>query len=110
MRRLSRLCVVVVVLTLSLFPALTPTQAWADCAWILWQEQRRVGTSWQERPFVFEQAYATRESCEQSRAAANAIAGSDNDAKAAGRLPDDGIRRVYQCVPDTIDPRGPKGK
>jgi hypothetical protein len=93
---------VVIVLTLA------PMQARAECAWVLWQEHRKVGTSWQERPFLFEQAYTTREECEKRLSAANAIAGNDNEAKAAGRMPDDGIRRFYQCVPDTIDPRAPK--
>lgn len=86
------------------------TSAHAECAWVLWQEHRKVGTSWQERAFLFEQAYTVREECEQRRGAADAIAGNDNKTKAAGRIPDDGIRRFYQCIPDTVDPRGPKGK
>jgi hypothetical protein len=37
------------------------------------------------------------------------IAGADNKAKSAGAVSDDGIRRFYQCVPDTVDPRTSKG-
>jgi hypothetical protein len=82
----------------------------AECAWVLRQEHRRAGSSWEDRPFVFEQAYVTREECEKRRDAASAIASVDNEAKRTGRLSDDGVRRVFQCVPDTVDPRGPKGK
>lgn len=80
----------------------------AACAWVLWQEHRNAGTSWEERTFLFEQAFTDPEECEKRRGAANAIAANDNDAKAARRINDDGIRRFYQCAPDTIDPRGPK--
>lgn len=98
-------------LLLALFCLLAlAASASAECARVLWQEHRRVGTSWQERPFLFEQAYTTREDCERRRGAAEAIAGNDNETKAAGRIRDDGIRRFYQCIPDTVDPRGPKGK
>jgi hypothetical protein len=86
------------------------TSVQAECAWVLWQEHRRVGTSWQERAFLYEQAYTSREECEQRRWAAQAIAGNDNETKASGRIRDDGIRRFYQCIPDTVDPRGAKGK
>lgn len=91
-------------------PLALTTSAHAECAWVLWQEHRKVGTSWQERAFFFEQAYPTREACERRRGAAAAIAGNDNETKAAGRIRDDGLRRFYQCIPDTVDPRGPKGK
>jgi hypothetical protein len=82
--------------------------AYAECAWVLWQERRTAGTSWQARRFFVEQAFTTRDECEKRRWSAGAIAGNDNKAKGAGRVPDDGIRRSYQCLPDTIDPRGPQ--
>ena len=82
----------------------------AERAWVLWQEHRTVGTSWQERTWLFEQAYRTPEECGTRRGMAEAIARNDNETKAAGRVRDDGSRRFYQCIPDTLDPRGPKGK
>jgi hypothetical protein len=90
--------------------ALAPALASAECSWVLWQEHREVGTSWQERAFFFEKAYTTREECERRRGPAEALAGSDNETKAAGRIRDDGIRSFYQCIPDTVDPRGPKSR
>jgi hypothetical protein len=86
------------------------TSAHAECVWVLWQEHRKVGTSWQDRALFFERAYTTREECERRREDGDVVAGNDNETKAARRIPDDGIRRFYQCVPDTVDPRGPKGK
>ena len=98
------------ILLVALLLLAAPTTVHAECAWVLWQEHRRVGTSWQERTWIFDRAYTTRPECEKFRSGADVIAGGDNDLKSSGRKPDDGIRRFYQCVPDTIDPRGPKGK
>jgi hypothetical protein len=81
----------------------------AECAWVLWEEHRKVGTSYGPRGFLYEAVYVSRGECEEQRRAGEAIAGNDNATKAAGRIPDDGIRRFYQCIPDTVDPRGPKG-
>jgi hypothetical protein len=55
------------------FMLAVPFRAEATCAWVLWQEHRRAGTSWQERPFFFERAWTTREECEKRREAADAI-------------------------------------
>ncbi len=74
------------------------TSASADCAWVMWT---RSGDTY--RPF---QAEVTKEKCEQ---------------EAEGRMKEyyDPAKKDYWlkqppfstwCFPDTVDPRGPKGK
>jgi hypothetical protein len=78
---------------------LVPATARAECAWVLWvRDVRDVSTL---GPSVFEpqESYKSKKECERERSRAT------EDAKKAGRT-----RDFYHCFPDTIDPRGPKGK
>jgi hypothetical protein len=80
-----------------------PMQAWAECAWVLWQEQTVTGSTG-----VIQ---ATRWS---------PIGGSSGIGPCGKALPPDSrepradatpgeLVKQYRCLPDTIDPRGPKG-
>jgi hypothetical protein len=65
------------------------TTASAECAWVLWVKQEQglwswwTGTTWQPQA-----TYGSQKECTDS-------------------LNDPSIAR---CLPDTVDPRGPKGK
>jgi hypothetical protein len=136
MGRFRRLSVVVIVLTLA------PMQAWAECAWVLWEsgavienksgvtQERLMVAEWESllvdelkrggvstestTPFL---ALESRRECEATLAAALQSLranGARVEARTAVWLSELGGTRLiraknFQCLPDTIDPRGPKG-
>jgi hypothetical protein len=71
------------------------TSASAECAWVVWlgSGSRSGNASWD--PII---GYASREECYQS----------------AKRMHDQEVAKnssnEYTCLPDTVDPRGSKGK
>jgi hypothetical protein len=72
------------------------TKAAADCAWVLWGAQRpHEGTADAKSWWVLA-AYPTRAECESRRAAVHRQRTSNEVS--------------FECLPDTVDPRGPKGK
>jgi hypothetical protein len=73
------------------------TSASAECVWVLWIETVRTDytTTWDYRD-----AFTTKEECWNLAEVYNRERG-----KTQGRL-----KKVYHCMPDTVDPRGPKGK
>jgi hypothetical protein len=74
-----------------------PVQAWAECAWVLWSSapDPARGTLW---AVLGANQVGGQRLCEE------AADGLRDRAKQRGRQVD------YLCLPDTIDPRGPKGK
>jgi len=77
--------------------------AYAECAWVLWQERPALSKQFDldnYKPGVFR----VQRECE-------AVAENKNRAEA---MPRDEQSRLPQgrwlCLPDTVDPRGPKGK
>jgi hypothetical protein len=75
------------------------TSASAECAWVLWVTA--VDVPW--RPY---QGFDSRLQCEQ-------FAKEVRDGKAVLKDEETGIQSSTvspRCLPDTIDPRGPKGK
>jgi len=83
--------------------------AYAECAWVLWLSN-------DSSPWGVFQAFSTREGCIEAmskqvaavekrnpRVTLDTIGGSFTT-NAKGRI----LRG--QCLPDTVDPRGPKGK
>jgi hypothetical protein len=107
MIRLGRRATLLVVLSLLISAA----TAYAECAWVLWQNdprpvEGRPGYVWDQHSIV--------------EAFTGGIGGGMDSALARGScenrkkqmmlaLPEKS-RRGYLCLPDTVDPRGPKGK
>jgi hypothetical protein len=91
---------------------LAPMQAWAECAWVLWAEERDAGLRgwWNGPRWMPDSGFQSREACE--RFTAVVVRGLDKDGKPImekdpleGRR---GLGTKWRCLPDTIDPRGPK--
>lgn len=70
------------------------TSASAECAWVLWGQTQ---DPWGALVEVRLEGWPSREACEQER-------GDREKAPPALRM------ASYSCLPDTVDPRGPKGK
>ncbi len=88
------------------------TSASAESVWLFWTEYvSRDGSSWDLDVLT----YKTKEECERHRAwvmapvaDARYVRAQEAEAKLRAAL---GIMDVkYRCLPDTVDPRGPKEK
>ena len=109
MMRLARIASLLV--ALSLLTSAAP--AHAECAWVLWG--RLIGgPPKNEEMFFTLDAFESRKICQEARQAQ-----FDDQAKQAaaqGEKVDGmihhrtGVTESYLCLPDTVDPRGPKGK
>ena len=93
MRQAARRASLVVVMLLA-----SVGTASAECAWVLWQ---KIGSG-PDTAWVTMAAYAAREEC-----AARATKLTRALDEPAQRL---ALANAVVCLPDTIDPRGPKGK
>ena len=70
-----------------------------ECAWVLWQEVPAGAKRWSLDEGM-EIAFPTKAKCEKRlKARAQAFAQATT-----------GPRPFLACLPDTVDPRGPKGK
>ena len=80
------------------------TSASAECAWVLWgnQPSRQADGTYSLRPLDWMPwgANATREECLRSMPPGYTV----------GTLSSDPTPTMYICLPDTVDPRGLKGK
>ena len=76
------------------------TSAAAECAWVLWQEVP-VGSDRWSLDTGREVAFATKAACEKRLKAR---------VQAYAQAPTGGARPFLRCLPDTVDPRGAKGK
>ena len=77
------------------------TSASAECAWVLW-----LGTGTTYTPFGAYGGSTGEKTCQE--AAAQSMAGVEKDPKQRTEFLKSSSR--YLCLPDTVDPRGPKGK
>jgi hypothetical protein len=74
----------------------------AEGAWVLWYRVTDMKT-WSVDPYVPVDSFATKEQC--GRAA------DEGHREAQAALKRGGTLLIsYSCLPDTVDPRGPKGK
>ena len=90
----------------------------AECAWVLWSvpgttdtnvplaqmEIKALPSQWSPV-----RAYTTAKTCEDAQGESE----KEEFRKLLDRKPDNkGLARayLYRCLPDTVDPRGPKGK
>jgi hypothetical protein len=83
----------------------------AECAWVLWKEITKHGqTVVAPKP---EGAHTSRDECVRvAKSLINPAIGSSVEANPSGwsqRFPDNMVID-YLCLPDTVDPRGPKKK
>jgi len=85
--------------SLGLLAAATPARA--DCAWVLW-----LGTGSTYTPFGAYGASTGERDCKE--AAAQLMTDLQKDAKQLREFLKSSSR--YVCLPDTVDPRGPKAK
>ena len=72
--------------------------AYAECAWVLW------GVTPNPSTFLPSNAFKTREDCHSEKARMDMKVIAEMN---AGRTP---AIVLTSCLPDTVDPRGPKGK
>lgn len=85
----------------------TAAPASAECAWILWLKERDT--------YVPTASFDARRPCIENIASlASSAKEKDNlifvGAGIVRYKTDDGSVTMVQCFPDTVDPRGPKGK
>jgi len=97
-----------VLVAFSLFASATTT--YAECAWVLWEQINA-------EPWSLKDGFSDADSCKRAlrsgiRKSVSRYPGSEDSggntaviAKGSGRL-----TLTFACLPDTVDPRGPKGK
>ena len=74
---------------------LVPVRASAECAWVLWQ---KWGSSW-----IVQAATPSYDDCLRT-----VRFETDSHLRAGALMDSSGNVRSWHCLPDTIDPRGPK--
>ncbi len=88
------------------------TSASAECAWVLWGTNIDKG----DLASTPMNGYSTLAECQREQASweSREAAYQRNRAESNARGPSTqyvlGVAVSYRCLPDTIDPRGPKGK
>ena len=91
------------------------TSAHAERSWVLWTYTLDKGARLED--YSVDEAHSTQRECEQSvrgyagslKAKAYTVSGGYPDSKTVIGT-QAGTTFKYFCLPDTVDPRGPKGK
>lgn len=91
------------------------TSASAECAWVVWEHVWKDHTRWgwwSNDRWTPIQAEATREHCQTRQADLTREYSRLGDvlAKTNPAALDSSEHTAWTCLPDTVDPRGPKGK
>jgi hypothetical protein len=98
---------------------LTASSAWAECAWVLWNEVTRVPENVNAKSQEWIAIAASVEKAECERSLATKISSLPKEAKMSSTSsnvlrrdigPKETELMRFICLPDTIDPRGPKGE
>ena len=71
------------------------TSASAECAWVLWSNDIVEGNKIDAAKWEPIRGFADAQACQMAQR--DRMQGPDKD------------RFTYRCLPDTVDPRGPKG-
>ena len=75
----------------------------AECAWVLWAGGVKASG---EPVYAPIEGYPTRGECMKGRTASSVDEVEQLKRDVAGA----GMKLAFTCLPDTVDPRGPKGK
>ena len=97
----------VIILASLLLLLVNASVAHAECAWMLWVEAPAGSNQWSVATWVQPPRFGTKEYCEHAATVMNALK-KVTDFSGQGR--DSAADDAYSCLPDTVDPRGPKGK
>jgi hypothetical protein len=89
--------------------------AYAECAWVLWQQQAEISpggsVSSSDWTWLTAEATSTEAECRQASARFDAKLGpKDGDGYSSVTSKGKKVRVRNVCLPDGTDPRGPKGK
>ena len=89
--------------------------AHAECAWVLWTEERHADGG--PIKLSASDAFDTREQCRTRLAHTTSLVGKGLGGRVVGNVVimsskegTPSLMFTYLCLPDTVDPRGPKGK
>jgi hypothetical protein len=98
---------------LSLLTSATP--AYAECAWVLWQQQGEISPggamSSSDWTWLTAEATSTEAECRQASVRFDTSLGpKDADGYSTVTSKGKKVRVRNVCLPDGTDPRGPKGK
>jgi len=94
------------------------TSAYAECAWVLWAQ--RGSAHRDDRPFVTRydpsgwaptRGFTSQKACEEEQATLDRKEGErQRERRKLEPKQESWGEWLYVCLPDTVDPRGPKGK
>jgi hypothetical protein len=95
--------------TVALFLLALTATAHADCAWVLWSEEQKspIVSRW-----IVVQSHVDANDCRQAQAQKLRRMGAEDGAQIEGNIvkfKDREQRFRVLCLPDTVDPREPKG-
>ena len=101
--------------------------AYAECAWVLWEEEVWLGPANPQKARKIERetrlpksGYASERECREARAKLGVQRADDFKGKVMEHVDHTWANAMFagdkqaiftlRCLPDTVDPRGPKGK